>query len=48
MPIFKALSVTERHQEKPLTFLSYEEPALKADEVLLANVAVAQVIALPF
>ena len=42
-PIFKALSITERHQKTPLTFLDYDEPQLKDDEILVENVAVAQV-----
>ena len=42
-PIFKALSITEHKQKTPLTFLDFEEPELKDNELLVENSVAAQV-----
>ncbi|TDL20446.1 GroES-like protein [Rickenella mellea] len=42
MPVFKALTITERKQKTPLTLFDFEEPQLGEGEFLVENVAVAQ------
>jgi hypothetical protein len=48
MPIFKALTINEPKQKTPLTLTDYEEPVLELDEILVENVAVAQVLVYNF
>jgi hypothetical protein len=43
MPVFKVLSITEHRQKTPLTLLDFKEPSIGSTELLIKNVAVAQV-----